>query len=92
MNSTPNVIWTQAFSASIAATYMTYTVGHTQNGRTLQLEEGITNIAITEFREITLGEVSKTKLNAFWKYNEVLKGSTAAYSCFCRLFSATYQG
>lgn len=68
-----------------------YAVGHIKKGSNLQLEEAITNITITEIREITIDEIIKTKLNVLWKYNQVLKGSTADYSCLCALFSATHQ-
>lgn len=63
MNLVLDVICTQVFYASIAATYITYAIGHIQKGRKLQLEEAIANIAITEFREITIDEVIKSMLD-----------------------------
>lgn len=62
MNSVLDVIWTQVFYASIAATYITYAIRHIQKGRKLQLEEALANISITEFREIIIYEVIKSKL------------------------------
>ena len=59
MNSVPNVIWTQVFSASIAAAYISYAAGHIQKGKKkkkLQLEN-------SEFREIAMDKVIKLKLD-----------------------------
>lgn len=92
MNSVSNVIWTQVFSASIAAIYITYAVGYIfkrHNKQTFNYKRAMTNIAITEFREVTIDEVIKSKLDALLKYIQILKGPSTDYLGLCGLFSAT---